>query len=137
MRISSARDASDRIGGGLSRVTLTKADDLHFMHEIPVLPAPSNMTIACPGGCPTLPPLPTLTPTATPPPTATPGPCVGDCRGTGVVTIADLVTAVRIVLGDQPLATCPFLDANQDGRASIEEMVRAVRNALDGCPARG
>ena len=36
MRISSTRDASDRIGGGLSRVTLTQADDLHFMQEVQI-----------------------------------------------------------------------------------------------------
>ena len=33
MKYGSSRDASDRSGGSLSRVTLVKADDAHFMQE--------------------------------------------------------------------------------------------------------
>jgi len=34
MKFSSARDASDRAGGGVTRHTLVKADDAHFMQEV-------------------------------------------------------------------------------------------------------
>jgi phage gp45-like len=36
MKFSSARDASDRAGGGVTRHTLVKADDAHFMQEVEI-----------------------------------------------------------------------------------------------------
>ena len=59
--------------------------------------------------------------------------CPGDCDGDRVVEPSDLRTAVRIGLEGQLLATCPSLDRNGDGKVTVEEIVAAVRRALDGC----
>ena len=78
-------------------------------------------------------PTPTSTPTPTPTPILPPGPCVGDCGGSGVVTITDLVVGVNIALGTQPVSACPQFE-NADGQVDIAQLVRAVNNALIGCP---
>lgn len=72
----------------------------------------------------------TPTPTATP--MLTPEPCVGDCAGTGMVTINDLVLGVNIVLGDQPATACPAFE-DPEGKVEIAQLVKGVRNALNGC----
>ena len=59
--------------------------------------------------------------------------CVGDCRNDGAVTINDLVTGVGIILGNRSLTACSLFDLNGDGQLVISELVRAVRNALEGC----
>jgi hypothetical protein len=60
--------------------------------------------------------------------------CVGDCDGTGMVTIGELITGVNIALGTFPVTTCPAFDANGDGMVGINELITAVNNALSGCP---
>ncbi len=60
--------------------------------------------------------------------------CPGDCGADGAVTINELVTAVAIALGDQPLDACAAADASADGAVTIDELLGAVRAALDGCP---
>jgi hypothetical protein len=60
--------------------------------------------------------------------------CVGDCDGDGAVSVADLVTGVRISLGAAPLSNCPAFDATPDGEVRIAELVMAVGNTLAGCP---
>jgi len=59
--------------------------------------------------------------------------CDGDCAADGAVTVDDLVKAVNIALGANPLDTCTAADANGDGLVTIDEIVRAVASALDGC----
>ena len=79
----------------------------------------------------------TGTPTATAPATATittGPPCVGDCDGSGEVTINELITMVNIALGNSPVSACPAGDANHDGTIAINELVTAVGNAINGCP---
>jgi len=61
------------------------------------------------------------------------GTCAGDCDGDGMVRIAELITAVNIALGQQPLSDCPSLDVDGDGQVSIGELIQAVSNALNGC----
>jgi hypothetical protein len=61
--------------------------------------------------------------------------CVGDCDGTGMVTIGELITGVNIALGTFPVSQCPAFDANGDGMVGITELITAVNNALNGCPA--
>jgi hypothetical protein len=78
-------------------------------------------------------PTETPTPTATETPTATPIRCVGDCNGGGSVAIDELVRAVNIALGTQPVANCLPADRNRDGRVTVDELVAAVSNALRGC----
>lgn len=84
-------------------------------------------------------PTPTPTPTvpdgATPTPTVPAPPCAGDCNGTGVVDIAELVRAVAIALGEAPLEQCAAADGNGDGSITINELIAAVSHALLGCPA--
>ncbi len=61
--------------------------------------------------------------------------CVCDCAGVWRVAVADLVTGVRIALGQLPVATCPAVDANGDATATVDELLSGVVNALEGCKA--
>jgi len=92
---------------------------------------------------------PTHTPTATPLSTNTATPsvtqsraptgtaavpaCAGDCNGNGQVTVDDLVLAVNIALGSQPVARCAAVDRDGNGVVSVAELVTAVTRALNGC----
>ena len=62
------------------------------------------------------------------------GQCVGDCDGTGEVTINELIVGVNIALGNAAIDDCPSFDANSDGEVTINELIAAVNNALQGCP---
>jgi hypothetical protein len=101
-----------------------------------------------PSPTPTVPALPTSTPTVNLPATATPtggvaatstptpvgtGGCVGDCDGSGDVTVDELLRMVNISLGTLPVGDCSAGDANGDGEITVDEIVRAVNNALNGC----
>jgi bacillolysin len=77
----------------------------------------------------------TQTSTLTQPRTATRVPCIGDCDANGAVSVNELVQGVSIALGERPTADCSALDSNSDGHVSIEELVAAVREALQGCGA--
>jgi hypothetical protein len=65
----------------------------------------------------------------------TPGRCVGDCDGSGEVTVDELILGVNIALGKQPLSSCPVFDRNGDGEITVDELVAGVLSALYGCPA--
>lgn len=89
-------------------------------------------------------PTPTVTDTPTsevtppPTPTSTPVPpdgCVGDCDGSGAVTVSDIITGVNIVLGNQPVSSCPSFDADGGGTVTIGEIIQGVNNLLNGCPS--
>ena len=79
------------------------------------------------------------------PPTPTPTPvmefpCVGDCTGDGEVTIDDLIRMVGIALGlrsvcgdDQGMGACLAGDANCDCQITVDEIIQAVNNSLNGC----
>ena len=60
--------------------------------------------------------------------------CTGDCNVDQVVTINELITAVTIALGTEPLAQCERADASHDGTVSITELITAVSYSLNGCP---
>ena len=60
--------------------------------------------------------------------------CDGDCNGDEAVSVADLLQAMRSALGDQPAGACIAADRNDDGMITIDEIIGAVGNALDGCP---
>ena len=72
-----------------------------------------------------------------PPPTATPTPepiaCVGDCNGNGKVTADDVLTMVRIALGDGMVGVCPAGDASRKDAISVDEILTAVLHARSGC----
>ena len=66
----------------------------------------------------------------------------GDCDGSGVVTIDELVRGVNIGLDEIPLDACPAFDVDGDGAISIGELILAVNRALNGAmepslPVRG
>lgn len=74
----------------------------------------------------------TNTPTVTPP---TPGgACIGDCDDNERVSVNELVRGVNILLGSQELSECPSFDRNGSDTVTVEELVAAVRIALeDSC----
>lgn len=76
------------------------------------------------------------TPTATSTATATkiPVTCVGDCDGSGTVTVDELITGVNIALNNLPAAACTAFDANGDGEVTINELLVGVNAALNMCP---
>jgi hypothetical protein len=41
---------------------------------------------------------------------------------------------VNIALDETPLDACTAGDANGDGKITVDEIVLAVNNALEGCP---
>lgn len=66
---------------------------------------------------------------------AGPASCVGDCDGTGSVTVDEIITMVNIALGSLPVENCPAGDGNSDGAVTVDEIVTAVNHALNGCPS--
>lgn len=59
--------------------------------------------------------------------------CLGDCGGNNQVDINDLILGVNIALGIQPISVCPAFD-NGSGMVTIAVLIKAVNNALEGCP---
>jgi hypothetical protein len=69
-----------------------------------------------------------------PTPTPTPPICAGDCAGSGTVSVSGLITLVNIVLGKAAASACP--DGVPPGaQVNIALLLKAVNNALSGCPA--
>lgn len=66
---------------------------------------------------------------------AAPVACAGDCGGDGSVGIDELITLVRIALGEAAFGTCTAGDADGNGAIAIDELLRAVNAGLGGCPA--
>jgi Zn-dependent metalloprotease len=59
--------------------------------------------------------------------------CIGDCGDDTVVTVDDLLRMVNVALGSAPLTQCEGGDADGDRHITIDEIVTAVHNALNGC----
>lgn len=91
---------------------------------------------AAPSATPTETPAPS-TPTATATRDSTPNgsACAGDCDANRTVAVNELITGVNIALATASVSTCPVFDANGDGQVTIDEILRAVNNALSSCPA--
>ena len=89
-------------------------------------------------GTPTAPATPTASPTLTAPTgptstrTASPPHCVGDCDGSGAVTVDELITLVNITLGNVPPSACAH-GIPADVEVDIALIIQAVNNALNGC----
>lgn len=62
-----------------------------------------------------------------------PAPCVGDCDGDATVRVNELVTGVRIALGELAADACAIFDGDGDGTVSIAELIGAVGALLNGC----
>jgi hypothetical protein len=60
--------------------------------------------------------------------------CAGDCNEDDVVDVVDLVTAVDLSMRSETTKSCPNADVNGDDSVTVDELIRAVRRALIGCP---
>jgi len=99
---------------------------------------PTPTPSATPSSSPTGTPVPTSTPTPILTPTFTPSPprCVGDCNNDGVVTVDEILMLVDFALqGASPLG-CPVSDEDGNQQITLDEILTAVHNALNGCPSR-
>ena len=77
---------------------------------------------------------PSRTPTDTP--TATPTPeiaCVGDCDGSGDVTVAEAIVLVNVALGNRELDACLAGDRDGDGMITVDELIFAASRVQNGC----
>lgn len=61
------------------------------------------------------------------------GGCVGDCDGDGRVAVNELVLGVDILMRNRDLDVCPGLDLSGNGSVEVDELLRAVDDALNGC----
>ncbi len=59
--------------------------------------------------------------------------CASDCNMDQSVTIDELISVAKIILGQNPLSTCPAADGNGDGRVTVDEIVDALSKNLSGC----
>jgi hypothetical protein len=103
-------------------------------------------------------PLPTATPSATASPTAAPptptpspqtplpsptcdvaipgscaDPCAGDCDGSGVVNVDELVTMIAIALGNAEASGCIAGDKDGGGSIEVDDIIAALHSSLAGC----
>ena len=63
-----------------------------------------------------------------------PAACVGDCNGSGDVTVNEIILMVNIALGTSSVASCEAGDPDGSGDITINEIVTAVNNDTNGCP---
>jgi hypothetical protein len=61
--------------------------------------------------------------------------CVGDCDGSGAVSVDEIVMMVDIALGYAGVATCGAADPAGTGEVTVVQILQAVDNALNGCNA--
>lgn len=61
---------------------------------------------------------------------------VGDCDGGGSVTVDEVVRGMLMALTQMPSNECPAFDTTQDGLVTVDELVSAVRAAMEGCPGK-
>lgn len=82
------------------------------------------------------PPTPSLPPSPSPTPTATQrgASCPGDCDGSEIVLVNELVRCVNISLETAAVSTCEACDDDGSGRVTIDELVKAVNSLLRRCP---
>lgn len=80
---------------------------------------------------------PTATPTGPTPtvtPTVDPSTCAGDCGNDRVVSVNELIEIINIALGGANLDQCRAGDPDGSGTITITDLLRAVRNLIEGCP---
>jgi hypothetical protein len=90
------------------------------------LAADQRLVVTAPDALPT--PTAGLTPTAVPT-------CIGDCDGSGGVTVDEIVRAISIALGLLAADVCTAVDGNGDGGVTVDEVLAAVAAVLNGCLA--
>jgi len=57
---------------------------------------------------------------------------MGDCNGSGDVSIDELIIGVDIALGTLPANACPAFE-NAQGLVDIAQLIQGVNSALNGC----
>ena len=62
-------------------------------------------------------------------------PCGGDCDRNGDPTEDEMKAAVELALTGSGVGDCVSVDANGDGVVTVEELVAAELQRIDGCPA--
>jgi hypothetical protein len=96
---------------------------------------PTSSSTATPSLSPTASPTATATEAATVTPTpTTSAPCTGDCDTSDGVTVDEITLLVSVALGTQELADCVAGDRNGDQAITVDELLAAVTNGLNGCP---
>jgi hypothetical protein len=63
-----------------------------------------------------------------------PNGCVGDCDGSQMVTISELITGVNIALGSLDPSACVAFQ-NDSHMVDIAQLIKGVNNALGMCPS--
>ena len=63
--------------------------------------------------------------------------CVGDCDGSGDVTVNEIITLVNVALGTKHAADCPngLPTGATDSDVTVALIIQAVNHALNGCAA--
>lgn len=64
-------------------------------------------------------------------------PCLGDCSNDESVTVDEIIIMVNIALGEAVVGDCMAGDADESGTVTVDEIVSAGSNALNGCPDVG
>ena len=59
--------------------------------------------------------------------------CPGDCDLDRTVAVNELVSSVNISLGASALGQCIVSDPSGNGDVTVDELVRAINAALNGC----
>ena len=62
--------------------------------------------------------------------------CAGDCDDSGEVTVNEIITGVRIALGELELDDCRAADADGNAVVAIGDLITAINVALSGCSAQ-
>jgi hypothetical protein len=62
-------------------------------------------------------------------------PCIGDCDTSESVSVHELVLGVGVALGNRDLGDCSASDGGGASGVTVDELVEAVRNALEACPS--
>ncbi len=60
--------------------------------------------------------------------------CGCDCNDDGIVDVAEVVNAIAISLGDNPIGLCLAADTDDSNTVGIDELVDGVNHILNGCP---
>jgi hypothetical protein len=60
----------------------------------------------------------------------------GDCDLDGCVDVNEVVRGVGVALGSTPIDDCRAIDANRDEAATVDELISAVENSVNGCEGR-
>lgn len=61
------------------------------------------------------------------------GACPGDCDLDTAVTVDEILKLVAIAIGQASIEDCQAGNTNRDETITVEEIVSAVNNALNGC----